>query len=216
MKDGKPVVEAYHQARERGKQEGFFPMLVVVDEILMECFQFNGEDSTRQELLSAPLELGRELLQTWRSEADEDMEDPSAREERMGEISGGEGIDSFLGLRDFSGSKTMPVLLAEIPAQNPWEVFAWLPFGGWNSCPANEEHMAVSKYWFESYGAVPALMTHDVLEYVLPAPVSREKSVELALEQYAYCADIVDQGVETVGRLADGLAQSTVWFFWWD
>ena len=76
--------------------------------------------------------------------------------------------------------------------------------------------MAVSKYWFESYGAVPALMTHDVLEYVLPAPVSREKSVELALEQYAYCADIVDQGVETVGRLADGLAQSTVWFFWWD
>ena len=144
------------------------------------------------------------------------MEDPSAREERMGEISGGEGIDSFLGLRDFSGSKTMPVLLAEIPAQNPWEVFAWLPFGGWNSCPANEEHMAVSKYWFESYGAVPALMTHDVLEYVLPAPVSREKSVELALEQYAYCADIVDQGVETVGRLADGLAQSTVWFFWWD
>jgi len=216
MKDGKPVVEAYYQARERGKQEGFFPMLVVVDEILMECFQFNGEDSTRQELLSAPLELGRELLQTWRSEADEDMEDPSAREERMGEISGGEGIDSFLGLRDFSGSKTMPVLLAEIPAQNPWEVFAWLPFGGWNSCPANEEHMAVSKYWFESYGAVPALMTHDVLEYVLPAPVSREKSVELALEQYAYCADIVDQGVETVGRLADGLAQSTVWFFWWD
>jgi len=26
----------------------------------------------------------------------------------------------------------------------------------------------------------------------------------------------VDQGVETVGRLADGLAKSSYWYFWWD
>ena len=41
-------------------------------------------------------------------------------------------------------------------------------------------------------------------------------NLDLALEQYAYCNDIVDQGVETVGRLADGLMKSHNWYFWWD
>ena len=76
--------------------------------------------------------------------------------------------------------------------------------------------MAVAKYWFETYQAVPALMTHDVLEYDLPKPVTRKQQVALAMEQYAYCYDIVDQGVGTIGRLADGLTQSTTWYFWWD
>ena len=213
-KDTGPIMDAFHQARERGKKEGFFPVLVAVDEILLECFQFSDED--RQELLSTPLEPVGELFRTWREEACEDLEDAEEQEDAVGEVSGGEEIHSFLSLRDFSGSGTIPVLLAEIPARNPWEIFAWLPFGGWNACPANGEHMAVARYWFETWGAVPALITHDVLEYILPAPVPREKCLEVAQEQYAYCTDIVDQGVGTVGCLADGLAQSTVWFFWWD
>ena len=221
-KDDGPVMEAYYQARARGKQEGFVPMLVAVDELLLECFELNGEDKSaeqaRQELLSAPLESGEEFLQQWLREIKEDLDEdePGYWEQLMGEVSGGEGIDRFLSLWDFDGKKTVPVVLAEIPVKNPWEVFAYLPFGGWNECPANEEHMAVAKYWFEKYGAVPALMTHDVLEYSLPAPVSREKAIEVAWEQFTYCSDIVEQGVGTVGRLADGLAESSCWYFWWD
>ncbi len=44
----------------------------------------------------------------------------------------------------------------------------------------------------------------------------REARGRGAREQYAWCPDIVDQGCESVGVLADTLAQSTVWFFWWD
>ena len=29
----------------------------------------------------------------------------------------------------------LPLVLAEIPVSRPWEIFAWLPFGGWNECP---------------------------------------------------------------------------------
>ena len=49
-----------------------------------------------------------------------------------------------------------------------------------------------------------------------PAYRGIHPNLDLALEQYAYCNDIVDQGVETVGRLADGLAKSSYWYFWWD
>jgi len=201
-------------------------MLIAVDELLLECFELNGEDKTveqvRQELLSAPLKSGKELLQEWlrgakEGWADVDPEFYANWDARViGEVAGGERIDRFLSIWDYGGKQTIPIVLAEIPVKNPWEVFAYLPFGGWNECPANEEHMAVAKYWFEKYGAVPALMTHDVLEYSLPAPVSREKAIEVAWEQFTYCSDIVEQGVGTVGRLADGLAESSCWYFWWD
>ena len=175
----------FHQARARGKKEGFVPMLIAVDELLLECFAINGEDK------SAKL---------------------------MGEVSGGERIDRFLSIWDYNGKQTIPIVLAEIPVKNPWEVFAYLPFGGWNECPATKEHMAVAKYWFEKYGAVPALMTPDVLEYTIPfgTSVPSWQALDLALEQYAYCNDIVDQGVGTIGALADGLMKSHNWYFWWD
>ncbi len=216
MADDQPIMDAYRQARARGEKEGFLPMLVAADELLLECFE--DADQVRAELLAAPLESGEEFLQKWLKEMKEELEEdePDYWEELIGEVSDGEGIDSFLSLRDFNGKQTVPVVLAEIPVKNPWEVFAYLPFGGWNECPANEEHMAVAKYWFEKYGAVPALMTHDVLEYSLPAPVSQEKAMEVAWEQFTYCSDIVEQGVGTVGRLADGLAESSCWYFWWD
>lgn len=216
MADDQPIMDAYRQARSRGKKEGFVPMLIAVDELLLECLE--DSDQVRAELLAAPLESGEEFLQKWLKEIKEELgeDEPDYWEQLMGEVSDGEGIDSFLSLRDFNGKKTVPVVLAEIPIKNPWEVFAYLPFGGWNECPANEEHMAVAKYWFEKYGAVPALMTHDVLEYSLPAPVSQEKAMEVAWEQFTYCSDIVEQGVGTVGRLADGLTKSSYWYFWWD
>lgn len=216
MADDQPIMAAYRQARVRGEKEGFLPMLVAADELLLECLE--DADQARAELLAAPLESGEEFLQKWLKEMKEELEEdePNYWEQLIGEVAGGEGIDRFLSIWDYSGKQTIPIVLAEIPVKNPWEVFAYLPFGGWNECPANEEHMAVAKYWFEKYGAVPALMTHDVLEYSLPAPVSQEKAMEVAWEQFTYCSDIVEQGVGTVGALADGLAQSKFWYFWWD
>ena len=111
-----------------------------------------------------------------------------------------------------------PLILAKLPVKNPWEIFAYLPFGNWNECPDTQSLMAVAKYWFEQYGAVPAVMTHDELEFLLPTPVSQEKAMDAAVEQYGFCPDVIDQGPEeaTVGALADVLRQSTVWYFWWD
>ena len=68
---------------------------------------------------------------------------------------------------------TYPLILAKIPVKNPWEIFAYLPFGGWNECPNTPELMAVAKYWFEQHGAVPAAMSHDELEFDPPGPCPR-------------------------------------------
>ena len=46
MADDQPILDAYRQARERGAKEGFVPMLVAVDELLMECFEINWQDKS--------------------------------------------------------------------------------------------------------------------------------------------------------------------------
>lgn len=73
------------------------------------------------------------------------------------DIKSSQGLHRFLSLQTASRlRKETPLYLAEIPTVNPWEVFAWLPFGGWNDCPDSEDMMAVFQYWYEKYGAVPA------------------------------------------------------------
>jgi len=215
---GADGLAAYREAKLRGEKEGFIPMLAAAeDATLLECLEMNLEDSGktaeeyRRETLAAPVEDGKayftSLLTSRKEEAADDGFDWLG--DVLGEQAGGEAMDDFYGMED-------PMLLAEIPVKNPWDVFAYLPFGGWNECPDTPGLMAAAKYWYEKYGAVPAVVTHDVLQFTVPAPAAPEQAMDLALEQYAWCPDIVDQGCQTVGALADGLSQSTVWFFWWD
>lgn len=219
------LMAVYHDASVRGKKEGFVPMFIVPDENLMECLLWHGDEESEQQ---SGWSFRPEAVARYRK-AMLQQEIPDARNvlKELGELNGGESCDcedEFMddmdggeAMDDFSAclnSETM--VLAEIPVKNPWEIFAWLPFGGWNECPDTLELMAMAKHWYEAYGAVPAAMTHDVLEFYLPAPVKQEDALKLAMEQYFFCVDIVDQGVGSVGALADSLIQSTVWYFWWD
>src|SRR3712207_9258188 len=62
-----------------------------------------------------------------------------------------------------------------------------------------EEHCTVLRYWEDRYGAEIVGLSHDTFELqVARPPEDREAALELAEEQYAYCPDIVDQGVDTI------------------
>jgi hypothetical protein len=104
-----------------------------------------------------------------------------------------------------------------VPAQNSWEVPAYLSFGGWNDCPHPHEQVAVLHYWNEIYGAELVCLSSDVMEMkVTRRPASKEEALKLAREQYWFCYDIVEQGVGTIENLAAALLTSGVWYFWWD
>ena len=237
MKDDDPIMSAYSYAKRESVKEGFVPVLIKADdETLWECLIMNsdpdsdGEDDYafdpdkvadyRKKILSAPVKDSKAVLEALIGQRKEEAEDDDMDwdEEILGEMEGGEPNDRFSSYWDDDTEMTYPLILAEIPVKNPWEIFAYLPFGNWNDCPDTPDLMAAAKYWFEQYGAVPAAMSHDELEFLLPAPVPKEKAVEMALEQYGFCPDIVDQEQDdpTVGNLADVLWKSTVWYFWWD
>jgi len=47
-------------------------------------------------------------------------------------------------------------------------------------------------------------------------PHSQTEALALANEHFAYCEDIVTQGVGTIEGLAATLLEGKTWFFWWD
>ena len=237
MKDDDPIMSAYSYARRDAAHEGFVPVLIRADdETLWECLILNSDPDSdgvdgyafdpdkvaeyRKKMLSAPVKDGKAVMEELIGQRKEEAEDDDLDwdEEILGEMEGGYGNDRFSCYWNSDTDMTYPLILAKIPVKNPWEIFAYLPFGNWNDCPDTPQLMAVTKYWFEQYGAVPAAMSHDELEFLLPAPVPREKAMDAAVELYGFCPDIIDQGPEdaTVGALADMLRQSTVWYFWWD
>jgi hypothetical protein len=104
-----------------------------------------------------------------------------------------------------------------IPTQDSTEIPAYLKWGGWNDCPPPEYHVAALRSWRDRYGAELVGMAGDVMNIETNnRPASRDEALALASEQYAYCSDIVDQGVNTISVLAAGLMANPWWFFWWD
>jgi hypothetical protein len=71
--------------------------------------------------------------------------------------------------------------------------------------------------WRDRYGIELVGMSFDTINVRVAAkPKTREEALALARDQYTYCADIVDQGVQTFSALAADLMANDWWYFWWD
>lgn len=117
----------------------------------------------------------------------------------------------------FSGESVKQLRLALVPTRFPWEVAAYLFFGGWNACPNPEEQVAIQQAWHSRYGAELVAMSNDILEFTVSRPpVEDEAALALAQEQYLFCDDIVEQGLLSIDNLRQTLQNAPFWYFWWD
>lgn len=110
-----------------------------------------------------------------------------------------------------------PVVIALVPCRAPEECFATLPFGDWNGCPPDPEHIALLRRWKKQFGIEIVARTQDVLELYVRRPLSDlDEAREVARTHLLYCPDIR----EYCGYSADILAQRLLgvksWYFWWD
>lgn len=232
MADDDPLMDAYRAAQKEGRAAGFLPLLVKVDATLFECLTLNVDPKSemdfdpeavrayRRHCLAEPLPDAGEYFAYLANQRRAECEDDEMDWEReiIGGPAEGEALDTPCSQWNYSTKMTDETILAHIPVQQPWQVFAWLPLGGWNECPATPEMMAAAKDWYERFGAVPAAVSHDEVEFLLEQPVPPDQAPQVALEHYCFCPDRVDQCEEegTVSQLADTLRRSTAWYFWWD
>lgn len=211
--------EAYFKALEEGRENGFYPVMLLADERIAEWLEVMLKDGyDKESLISECSNNGKELLEEY---LEEDMEEQT-EEERAGFIGNeteGDVILHFCGYISFRAHELEEdTLLLKLPVKHPWEVIGWIPFGGWNECPSPEDMIAVCKYWYEEYGAMPAVIADDVMEFYAPKRLNGADSLKVAKEHFAFCSDRIYQGTRTntLSELAAGLEDSEVWYFWWD
>lgn len=218
---GERAIEAWEILRS-GRAPGWWPVVIGASEEearVAEMTEYAEEGADTILELAAELDVDAEMAAR-RAELDETYEE--AADDPSFDLIGAWPPDAapsttFSLPLDVFSQRPRPTVIVLVPADDPAEVPAVVPFGGWNDCPAPELHVALHRRWQERYGAELVGMSSDVIEMrVARQPRTREDAMALANEQYAYCEDIVHQGVESLSNLAATLLDGTVWFFWWD
>ena len=116
-----------------------------------------------------------------------------------------------------SGQALERVFIVKVPTDDWTTIPTHLRWGGWNSNPPPEFHVAALRSWSDRYGAELVGLSSDTMNLrVAMRPQTREEALALAREQYAYCNDLVDQGYGTLSSLAAFLKADPWWWFWWD
>lgn len=235
--DRQTIMEAYQQACDSGKVKGFVPVYFTIDVNLFECLMsnmgFEREDMTdgdlpfdemlkglRKTLLNEEGESGQEILNSLLQQYIKDYNqdgNPGWQTFRTEPAYDNISSDCFTGiLWDENGKAEHDLILAEIPVRQPWQVFAWCPYGDWNACPDADTHLAVARYWYEKYEATPIVIGSDFIIYQVPKPIDDDRAASLAEEQFAYDEDIVTQGVGNINTQEQLLRTTRYWYFWWD
>ena len=191
----------------------FTPILVPVEEALDRILDGRAALPTPEE---ARAEDGKAILdRRWRGlfASEAEAEDPPA--ELLGEMAGNQEQIHFLSCQ--KDGAPLETLMLRLPVTEGWQAPAYIPVGGEYGMPDTGDLLAVCKYWYEKYRAVPAAIGHNSMEFVLPKVIDREQAMDVAKEHYAFCPDRVrrDTKTGTIGEVADSLWQSTVWYFKW-
>jgi len=224
---GDAAIRAWHRLRQMVPQTNYWPVLAgaIKEFQFRESLEELSSESVREALAHAQEIDGSAWFEKRRQERLNEFEELNEGENSSDYLAKeGEWPDDDVPSRSFitpfdilTRKPHERIVVALLPTVNPWEVPAYLGFGGWNECPEAAEHCAILKYWFDRYEAEIACATNDVIECAVNRPpLSREKATALAHEQYIYCADIVEQGTETISNLAASILGGSTWFFWWD
>jgi len=218
-KDISAIMKKYEDLFILGKTEGFIPLIIVPNRILYESMESNIDLSYRDKqgyvndivekskeinatkYLNSRIEEAKMLFEGWETYNEVD------------EFSGNEFDYGFLSTIDYGIEPLNKVVIAKIPTNKPWELAAWTPMGGWNECPSPEIQVAVFKYWYEKYGAIPVAVHGDTWElFVEKPPSTYDNAVKLVWEHVAFCSD----AAEDINFEANWLINNNIWFFWWD
>lgn len=219
------VVDQYKRALQLAPTEGY-PVIFENDEKTIAVLEALEEEVDRDLLLpwesseELPLPDGRKLLEKWyreRHDGEELWEDAVERKMVQGN---GNPQDTFIGTEVcFRVFDNDDLIMLKFPVDAPWKVLAYFPLYDWGDQTEIAELMAVGKYWYERYGAVPAVFGCNLLEFWAEGlMISEEDAWQLAREQTAFHDCALEIGTEsgTVGELAYDLRKTRTWYFMWE
>lgn len=226
------VSRRYLEALAEGKQQGFHPVFVSWDWMLIEQLDVELGEPDGDDLQPEMADLTHRLLDSategadldrFLQERDQELRVPKIDLDADFDLEDKQELEllEFLyklynSLKGPDGETVTDLLLVKIPTTQPEEIFAHFPIGGINLCPPSAILITLAARWREKFGAVPAVITSDVVEfYVSNPPATIEAAAELAREQYLVCPQLVDEVCGNMENLTSNLIKNAQWFFWW-
>lgn len=224
--DRSGTVELWHMVRSVHQHTGLWPFLLTADaDMLPDLVHFAAHEADVDELARGEALESDDVLRemaAMAAGADEDDDEAGDFKGELDESTYDEeaGAVSPAVLDDVAGrlQRDQPHRLALIEAAHGWEVPARLAWSGAaNYDLSGAQHLAVLRRWGQRYGAHLLSLGFDTVELLVERPpAGKDDALVVAREQFAYCPDIVWQGLGTIGSLAATQARSRLWYFWWD
>ena len=213
-------VDSFEEASEKylatyrdGKEEGYTPIFLTVDDYLLKTFKITMANENTDNMMDIfnknlekakninPIELFNKFLKQQTIcklfiEGDYNFDDSNKNNLK------------FLTIFNNEGNLKDNVILVKVPTTKPYEVLAYFGMGS--------EDIAIVKYWYEKYGSIPASITYDEIEfYVERPPQTLEETKKLAVEHYAFCYGLLWGCYDTLEEAASTIYKNAHWYFWW-
>ena len=213
------IEKKYLASYKEGKEKGFTPVFLVLYNTLLEKFEIDMEDEDTDnimDIVKSNLEKYKdinavEFLKKFQKENTEDsresIDDYFTEKDYKYDDSEKYNLELST-LFDYDNYLKDDVILVKVPTTKPYEILAYFGMGS--------EGIATVKYWYEKYGAVPAAITYDEIEFYVERPVlTFEEAKKLAIEQYAFCYGLLWECYDTLDELASAIYKNVHWYFWW-
>ena len=212
-------VDSFEEASEKylatykdGKEKGYIPVFLTVDDYLLKTFEItmtNENADSMIDLFNKNLEKAKNInpIELFNKFIEQSMDKYFTEDDYKFDDSNKNNL-KFLTIFNNEGNLKDNVILVKVPTTKPYEILAYFGMGS--------EGIATVKYWYEKYGAVPAAITYDEIEFYVERPVlTFEEAKKLASEQYAFCYGLLWECYDTLDELASAIYKNVHWYFWW-
>ena len=206
--------EKYLATYKDGKEKGYTPVFLTVDEYLLKTFEISMKDENTDNMI----DIFNKNLEKAKSINLIEIFNKFLKQQTICKlfIEGDYKFDDnnknnlkFLTIFNNEGNLKDNVILVKVPTTKPYEILAYFGMGS--------EDIATVKYWYEKYGAIPASITYDEMEfYVERPPQTLEETKKLAVEHYAFCYGLLWGCYDTLEEAASTIYKNVQWYFWWN
>ena len=206
------VSKKYLTLYKDGKEKGYTPVFLTVDEYLLKTFEISMKDENTDNMIdifNKNLEKAKNInpIELFNKFIEQSMDKYFTEDDYKFDDSNKNNL-KFLTIFNNEGNLKDNVILVKVPTTKPYEILAYFGMGS--------EGIATVKYWYEKYGAVPAAITYDEIEFYVERPVlTFEEAKKLAIEQYAFCYGLLWECYDTLDELASAIYKNVHWYFWW-
>ena len=206
------VSKKYLTLYKESKEKGYIPVFLTVDDYLLKTFKItmaNENTDKMIDIFNKNLEKAKNInpIELFNKFIEQSMDKYFTEDDYKFDDSNKNNL-KFLTIFNNEGNLKDNVILVKVPTTKPYEILAYFGMGS--------EGIATVKYWYEKYGAVPAAITYDEIEFYVERPVlTFEEAKKLAIEQYAFCYGLLWECYDTLDELASAIYKNVHWYFWW-